>query len=157
MKAMRIALAATAASVMVVVAFASLEQGPLPVPSPATRTVKPGTQSPVFVPGTLIASPARLSIAADSGVRTAVTFSASYTGTGGVLDVQSDMPAHISDPVVTPLGDGRFSISLQTSDLLAEGSYRGTLRLRRADGKRRHWLPSPACSRRRASCLLPQS
>src|SRR5687768_6009611 len=133
MKSIRFAIAATAVIVVLVVdAPASTRHGTLPVPGalqPAA-TIKPNTGMSALVPGQLVATPVRLSIATEPGVRTAVTFSVRYSGSGGVLDVRPGTGSHVSDPVVTSQGNGRFSLRLHTSDQLASGAYRGTLHLR---------------------------
>lgn len=85
---------------------------------------------PVSLPApTLFVSSNRFPVG-QSGSKTPFVLGVNYTGGAGFLFVDQDSVALASTPSVASLGGGQFAVTLQTSDVVPEGVYRGSVRLR---------------------------
>jgi outer membrane protein assembly factor BamB len=73
----------------------------------------------------------RLQVATDLGVPASDSVIVEDHGDGGYLDVlQGPQQDFAGAPQVEVLGDGRYRVTIATSDMQPAGTYRGTLRLR---------------------------
>lgn len=78
----------------------------------------------------LLSSPTVLKFTARTGVSSSHTFQVTYAGNGGHPDVRTSGSVFASDPAVVSLGNGRFAITLHTTDALQIGLYSGTVFVR---------------------------
>lgn len=97
--------------------------GSTPVTGQLRRTPPPRPEARLLIRGRLI-------VKADVGLRAATPLIVEDRGAGGYLDVVHEGPGFEGTPVVEDIGGGRYRVTLQTSDRLPVGLYRGMFRAR---------------------------